>query len=109
MTLWSYFDAFDTVYNTLSRILPPETGETIEDAINYAALSIEGVTGVQDVQVVGYPKPQTPMEALLESLTGETNAFAGTAFEGIADAFQEFGKQDSGKAYARMPYVITVE
>ena len=30
---------------------------TIEDAINYAALSIEGVTGVQDVQVVGYPKP----------------------------------------------------
>ena len=33
MTLWSYFDAFDTVYNTLSRILPPETGETIEDAI----------------------------------------------------------------------------
>ena len=82
---------------------------TIEDAINYAALSIEGVTGVQDVQVVGYPKPQTPMEALLESLTGETNAFAGTAFEGIADAFQEFGKQDTGKAYARMPYVITVE
>ena len=82
---------------------------TIEDAINYAALSIEGVTGVQDVQVVGYPKPQTPMEALLESLTGETNAFAGTAFEGIADAFQEFGKQDAGKAYARMPYVITVE
>ena len=82
---------------------------TIEDAINYAALSIEGVTGVKDVQVVGYPKPQTPMEALLESLTGETNAFAGTAFEGIADAFQEFGKQDTGKAYARMPYVITVE
>ena len=82
---------------------------TIEDAINYAALSIEGVTGVQDVQVVGYPKPQTPMEALLESLTGETNAFAGTAFEGIADAFQEFGKQDAGKAYARMPYVLTVE
>ena len=82
---------------------------TIEDAINYAALSIEGVTGVQDVQVVGYPKPQTPMEALLESLTGETNAFAGTAFEGIAYAFQEFGKQDTGKAYARMPYVLTVE
>ena len=82
---------------------------TIEDAINYAALSIDGVTGVQDVQVVGYPKPQTAMEALLESLTGETNALAGTAFEGIADAFQEFGKQTSGKAYARMPYVITVE
>lgn len=82
---------------------------TIEDAITYAALSIDGVTGVQDVQIVGYPKPQSTMEILLESLTGESNVFAGTAFEGIADAFSEFGKQDSGKAYARMPYVITVE
>ncbi len=82
---------------------------TIEDAINYAALSIDGVTGVQDVQVVGYPKPQTAMELLLESLTGESNAFAGTAFENIGEAFSEFGKQEVGKAYARMPYVVTVE
>lgn len=82
---------------------------TIEDAINYAALSIEGVTGVQDVQVVGYPKPQSAMEALLESLTGESSVLAGTAFENIEKAFQGFGKQDAGKAYARMPYVISVE
>ena len=82
---------------------------TLEDAINYAALSIDGVTGVQDVQIVGYPKPQNTMEMLLESLMGETTVFAGTAFEGIADAFMEIGKQDIGKAYARMPYVITVE
>ncbi|MBQ3608030.1 MAG: signal peptide peptidase SppA [Bacteroidales bacterium] len=82
---------------------------TIEDAINYAALSIEGVTGVQDVQVVGYPKPQSAMEALLESLTGESTVLAGTAFENIEKAFQSYGKQDAGKAYARMPYVISVE
>ena len=82
---------------------------TIEDAINYAVLSIEGVTGVQDVQVVGYPKPQSAMEALLESLTGESTVLAGTAFENIEKAFQGFGKQDAGKAYARMPYVISVE
>ncbi len=82
---------------------------TIEDAINYAALSIEGVTGVQDVQVVGYPKPQSAMEVLLESLTGESTVLAGTAFENIEKAFQGFRKQDAGKAYARMPYVISVE
>lgn len=82
---------------------------TIEDAINYAALSIEGVTGVQDVQVVGYPKPQSAMEALLESLTGESTVLAGTSFENIEKAFQGFGKQDAGKAYARMPYVLSVE
>ena len=81
---------------------------TIEDAINYAALSIDGVSGVQDVQVVGYPKPQSTVEMLLESITGESNVFAGTAFEGIGKAFSEFGKNDIGKAYARMPYVVTV-
>ena len=67
------------------------------------------MTGVQDVQVVGYPKPQSAMEALLESLTGESTVLAGTAFENIEKAFQGFGKQDAGKAYARMPYVISVE
>ena len=82
---------------------------TLEDAINYAALSIEGVTGVQDVPLVGYPKPQSTLEILLESLGRESNVFAGTPFENIGNAFQTFGKQDIGKAYARMPYVITVE
>ncbi|MBO5808853.1 MAG: signal peptide peptidase SppA [Bacteroidales bacterium] len=82
---------------------------TLEDAINYAALSIDGVTGIQDVQVVGYPKPQTAVEIFLESLTGETGAFAGTSFESIAEAFQDFSRQDAGKAYARMPYVLDIE
>ena len=82
---------------------------TLEDAISYAALSIDGVTGVQDVQVVGYPKPQTSIEMLLESLTGESSALAGTPFESIGNAFQDFSRHDIGKAYARMPYVVTVE
>lgn len=82
---------------------------TLEDAINYAALSIDGVTGIQDVQVIGYPKPQTAVEIFLESLTGETGAFAGTSFESIAEAFQDFSRQDAGKAYARMPYVLDIE
>ena len=82
---------------------------TIEDAIRYAALSIDGVTGINDVQVVGYPKPQTTAEMLLEKLTGESNIFAGTPFESIAEAFSELDGQDAGKAYARMPYVVTVK
>ena len=83
---------------------------TLEDAINYAALSIEGVNGVQDVQIVEYPKPLSSIEVLLEALgAGENSVLAGTSFEGIETAFRSFGKQDIGKAYARMPYVITVE
>lgn len=83
---------------------------TLEDAVNYAALSIEGVSGVQDVQIVEYPKPLSSMEVILEALgAGESGVLSGTAFEGIETAFRSFGKQDIGKAYARMPYVITVE
>ena len=71
---------------------------TIEDAILHAALSVEGVTGLQDVQIVSYPKPQTMLESLLESLGGNTSVFAGTAWEGM----------ESGKVYARMPYEFII-
>ena len=69
---------------------------TIEDAIRYAALSIEGVESVNDVQVAEYPKPQTAIEALLESFMGGENILAKLPFE-------------RGKVYARIPYDITIE
>ena len=70
---------------------------TIEDAIRYAALSIEGVESVNDVQVVAYPKPQTALESILESLTGSGESIlAKLPFE-------------RGKVYARIPYDITIE
>ena len=69
---------------------------TIEDAIRYAALSIEGVESVNDVQVAEYPKPQTAIEALLESFMGGENILAKLPFE-------------RGKVYARIPYDITIK
>ncbi len=69
---------------------------TIEDAIRYAALSIEGVESLNDVQVAEYPKPQTALEAIMESLMGGENIFAEFPFE-------------RGKVYARIPYDITIE
>ena len=69
---------------------------TIEDAIRYAALSIEGVESLNDVQVAEYPKPQTAIEALLESFMGSENILAKLPFE-------------RGKVYARIPYDITIE
>lgn len=77
---------------------------TIEDAILYAALTIEGVTGMQDVEVVSYPKPLTMLESLLESFGGDTSVFAGTALEGLYNAFGNWSCAESGKVYARMPY-----
>lgn len=83
---------------------------TIEDAINYAATSIEGVTSVNDVQVVAYPKPQTPLESLLESLGGQGESiFAGTPLEDVETAFSGWTEAQSGKMYARIPYEIIVK
>ena len=83
---------------------------TIEDAIKYAATSIEGVTSVNDVQVVAYPKPQTPIEALLESFGGKgESVFAGTPLEDLETAFSGWTEAQSGKMYARIPYEIIVK
>ena len=83
---------------------------TIEDAINYAATSIEGVTSVNDVQVVAYPKPQTPIEALIESFGGQGESiFAGTPLEDVETAFSGWTEAQSGKMYARIPYEIIVK
>ena len=81
---------------------------TIEDAIEYAALTIEGVTSVSDVQVVGYPKPKTALETLLESFGGENYAFTGTALESVEKAFYGWNESQAGKVYARIPYEISI-
>jgi protease-4 len=81
---------------------------TIEDAIIYAAMSIDGVEKLEDVQIAAYPKPLTAIESLLESFTEGKAVFAGTAFEGIEEAFRNWNASESGKVYARMPYEITI-
>ena len=83
---------------------------TIEDAIHWAALSIEGVTSMDEVSVEGYPKPLTNLEMILQSIekTGEQNILAGTPFKGIAEAFSEWNSSQTGKVYARMPYEIVI-
>lgn len=80
---------------------------TLEDAIEFAAMSIEGVTSVSDVQIAGYPKPLTTLEMLLETFGGQS-AFAGTPLESIEQAFHGWDDSQAGKAYARIPYEIIV-
>ena len=83
---------------------------TIEDAVNYAAMLIEGVNNPRDVQVVEYPKPLTTIEMLLEELGGsKKSVFAGTALESIEEAFRNCSEAEAGKAYARIPYEIILK
>ena len=81
---------------------------TIEDAINWAACSIEGVTSADEVQIVEYPKPQTTLEMILESINGTESVFAGTPLESVEAAFRNWNADESGKAYARLPYEFII-
>lgn len=81
---------------------------TIEDAINYAALCIDGVSSLDDVKVEAYPKPMTAIESLLETLMGEKSIFADTPLESVEEAFRNWNASESGKVYARIPYEISI-
>ena len=81
---------------------------TIEDAIRYAVSCVDGANGMNDVQIAAYPKPLTTMDMILESFGEGKNVFAGTAFEGIGNAFKDWSASESGKVYARMPYEFSI-
>lgn len=97
--VWSGTDA-------LENGLVDEIG-TIEDAIAYAAIAASE-SGLDDVQIVEYPKPMTTLDIILESFGNTENIFAGTALEQVADAFADWSAAESGKAYARLPYEISI-
>jgi len=81
----------------------------IQDALTYAALSIDGVTSLDDVTVVEYPKPLTTLDLLLESLGSPApSAFAGTPFENIGQAFMNAQATETGKTFARLPYELII-
>lgn len=81
----------------------------IEDAIRYAALSIEGAEGTGDVQIVEYPKPQSTLELLLESFGGSTpSVLGGTPLENVETAFRSWNISESGQTFARMPYELII-
>ena len=81
---------------------------TIEDAIRYAALSIDGITDVSQVQIAEYPKPLTTIEMLMESFGAGESVFAGSSLENVEKAFKGWTASESGKVYARMPYEISI-
>lgn len=79
---------------------------TIEDAITWAAMSIDGVSSVDQIKIVAYPKPLTSLDLILQSLEGtnDQNILADTPFESVGEAFGNWNASESGKVYARMPY-----
>ena len=79
---------------------------TIENAIDYAVIAA-GAEGMDEVQIVEYPKPQTTLDILLESFGGSSvNIFNDTPLEDVAEAFSTVNGNEIGKVYARIPYEI---
>lgn len=81
---------------------------TIEDAIIYAAMSIDGVSSLDDVRIQEYPKPLTALESILEAFGGNENVFSGTPLENVEEAFKDWNASESGKVYARMPFEYSI-
>ena len=78
---------------------------SIEDAMEYAAFILNGDSDLSEVKIVEYPKPQTPIEMLVESLNSQNpTIFADTPLENVEMAFSTINATETGKTYARLPY-----
>ncbi|MBQ5416338.1 MAG: signal peptide peptidase SppA [Bacteroidales bacterium] len=87
---------------------------TLEDAINYAINVVEPGTDLSKWNVAEYPKPQTPMEMMMDmmgnSARAKANVFKGTPLEdagySILDLSKSWKDRKSQYMMARIPYEI---
>ena len=86
----------------------------LEDALNYAINVVEPGTDLSKWNVAEYPKPQTPMEMMMEmmgnSARAKANVFKGTPLEdagySILDLSKSWKDRKSQYMMARIPYEI---
>ena len=87
---------------------------TLEDALNYAINVVEPGTDLSKWNVAEYPKPQSPMEMMMEmmgnSARAKANVFKGTPLEDIGYSILDLSKswkdRKAGYMMARIPYEI---
>ena len=83
---------------------------TLADAVKYASITAgDSEADLSTWNIAAYPKPMTTIDIILESLTGSTDALAGTPFESVGRAFRNWDASSSGKVYARMPYILEIK
>ena len=82
---------------------------SIDDALIHAALLVDEEGGLDDIQVVEYPKPITTMDMLTSLLTGEELTQIPEPLKSIYTAFCKWNDSQSGKVYARLPYAIEIK
>ena len=81
---------------------------SLYDAVSYAA-GTQGDGDLADWSIACYPKPQTLLEMIMESLSGTTSVMAGTPFAPVEKAYKDWNWNSSERIYARMPYVMEIK
>jgi protease-4 len=82
----------------------------LREAVYYAA-SLAGYVSKGDYHVVGYPKPMTMSEQLMEMISGMKEApsiLAGTPFEALGKELSRLKENNPSQVYARLPYDIQI-
>ena len=82
---------------------------TLDDAILHAALLIDEENGLKNIHVAEYPKPLTTMDMFTAMLGGGELPDVSEPFKNIYSAFKTWDDSQSGKVYARLPYVIDIK
>lgn len=81
---------------------------TLQDALMHAALLTGNINGFENIQVVEYPQAVNTMDAL-RSLFSEEEMMLAEPLQEVKRAFDTWNGSQSGKVYARMPYVINIK
>lgn len=81
---------------------------TLESAILHAAMMVDDQNGMDDIQIVEYPRPLTTMDIFASALTGEELIEIAEPLRGIYSVFRSWNESQSGKFYARIPYAIDI-
>ena len=82
---------------------------TLDEALIHAALLVDAERGLDNIQVVEYPKPLTTAEMLTSLLSGEEKVVMTEPLKGVSKAFKNWSESQSGKVYARLPYAIEIK
>ena len=84
---------------------------TLEDAVNFAAMSVAQTYDQTNIEILEVPRPVSGVELLLESFGYNLGASIPKIqpLKAIERAFKDWNANQSGKVYARIPYEYVIQ
>ena len=82
----------------------------LREAVEYAA-SLAGFISKSDYRVVGYPKPLSTTDQLMQMISGKKenpSILAGTPFEALGKTLSRLKENEPTQVYARLPFDVEI-